>query len=302
MNNAPQLAEFIIKTHYLKTPPVDVFEVLKNFQITLTFDTFSCQETLAKLLPQEKSAVINLYQSEPTIRYTAAFILGAYLLHRETLINDSHKHTLVSTPFLSHTYLPFKDAELFAMTLLTPEFSSPKDNKELYLLSQKYLLSTSCIEARTFVEEFTLAFMAGKYQATKVLPQYPVTSYPLSLEPVLNSWSLDLSYSETLEDNTLGLLVGKQLVISKKPSKERQRLAKAFLIGKALDSIENFQLYREPLFSFDRVMAKSYAFAGHLLLSPDRSPKLSSRKLAKKYHVPIDLVEFIKEGERYVVG
>lgn len=301
MTNAPQLAEFIIKSHYLKVPPVEIFEVLRNYQITLTFDTFSCQETLARLLPQEKSAVINLYQSESTIRYTAAFILGAYLLHRETLINDSHKHTLVAKPYLSHTYLPFKDAELFAMTLLTPDFSSPKDNKELYILSHKYLLSTSCIEARTFVEEFTLAFMAGKYQATKALPQYPLTSYPISLEPVLNSLGLDLSYSETLEEKTLGVLVGKQIVVSKKLSKERQRLAKAFLISKVIDGVENFQLYKEPLFSCERFMSKGYSFAGHLLISPDIPPTLSSKKIAKKYQVPVDLVDFIKEGERYVV-
>lgn len=301
MTNAPQLAEFIIKSHYLKVPPVEIFEVLRNYQITLTFDTFSCQETLARLLPQEKSAVINLYQSESTIRYTAAFILGAYLLHRETLINDSHKHTLLATPYLSHTYPPFKEAELFAMTLLTPDFSSPKDNKELYLHSQKYLLSPSFIEARTFVEEFTLAFMAGKYQATKTLPQYPLNSYPISLEPVINSLGLDLSYSETLEEKTLGVLVGKQIVIPKKLSKERQRLAKAFLISKVIDGVENFQLYKEPLFSCPPCMSQGYSFAGHLLISPDRAPYLSSKKIAKKYQVPRDLVDFMKEGERYVV-
>ena len=48
-------------------------------------------------------------------------------------------------------------------------------------------------------------------------------------------------------------------------------------------------------------MSKGYSFAGHLLISPDIPPTLSSKKIAKKYQVPRDLVDFIKEGERYVI-
>lgn len=282
--------------------PIDIFSLARNLKLTISFDHLDPQSVEAILFPETNSLTLNLLLPHARIRYLIALTLGLFTLHKEVLKKNPQWTTLYPCPYLGQKSLIFKTAEIFALHILMPKF--PLDHfpseKESVELCKLYEVSSDFVSARYLVHSFSRAFKQGKYKAAEIINTQPIYSYPITLDPILHTLNLEISPREIIDDHLLGFLLDNEICFPKNCALERKRFTMAHLIGSFLFAQHNTQLLKEPLFSFNSKSIRAHSFAAHLLLPQEFNKETSSKKLAKRYLLPVDLVEFVKLGDLYV--
>lgn len=138
---AQSKAREVLQENYIQEPPVDVYEIARNYGIKIVVEDFPDDyENVAGFINIEDGRpvmYVNASDPENRKKFTVAHELGHWLLHEDAIREDPTKTVLFRVPLGRPNKDPLEsEANAFAAELLVPmdffeKLQSRKDNQEL---------------------------------------------------------------------------------------------------------------------------------------------------------------------------
>jgi len=145
LEDVKKLSEQVLEENYIEEPPIDIYEVAKNYGLEVEEQSFpSKYSQISGFITEDNGAphlVVNAADSKNRKNFTVAHELGHWLMHRDNLRADPKVGVLFRIPLGKLNADPLeKQANTFAANLLVPE--KMLIAKKKLGLSQKELAET----------------------------------------------------------------------------------------------------------------------------------------------------------------